>query len=44
MMNAECCPGRLSMLTFAYQAQDALGEILEGTLEVSSREEALAAL
>ena len=32
------------MLTFAYQAQDALGEILEGTLEVSSREEALAKL
>lgn len=32
------------MLTFAYQAQDALGELIEGTLEVSTREEALARL
>src|SRR5687768_9576367 len=32
------------MLTFAYQAQDALGELIEGTLEVSSREEAVAKL
>jgi type IV pilus assembly protein PilC len=32
------------MLTFAYQAQDALGELIEGTLEVSSREEAVARL
>lgn len=32
------------MLTYAYQAQDALGELLEGTLEVSSRDEALAKL
>ncbi len=32
------------MLTFAYQAQDALGQILDGTLEVSSRDEALARL
>lgn len=32
------------MLTFAYQAQDALGELIEGTLEVSSRDEALVRL
>ena len=32
------------MLTFAYQAQDALGELIEGTLEFSSREEAVAKL
>src|SRR5436305_7706646 len=32
------------MLTFAYQAHDPLGEMVEGTLEVGSREEALARL
>ena len=32
------------MLTFAYQAQDALGELIEGTIEVASRDEALAKL
>src|SRR5947207_3111828 len=32
------------MLTFAYQANDPLGELVEGTMEVSSREEALARL
>ncbi|MBW8884241.1 MAG: type II secretion system F family protein [Planctomycetia bacterium] len=32
------------MLTFAYQAHDPLGEMIEGTLEVGSREEALARL
>src|SRR5262245_39114804 len=32
------------MLTFAYQAHDPLGEVVEGTLEVSSREEALSRL
>jgi type IV pilus assembly protein PilC len=32
------------MQTFAYQAQDALGELVEGTLEVTSRDEALARL
>jgi len=32
------------MLTFAYQAQDPLGELVEGTLEVASREEAVAKL
>ena len=30
------------MLTFAYQARDPLGELIEGTLEVASRDEALA--
>src|SRR6476620_3112996 len=32
------------MLTFAYQAQDPLGERVEGTLEVATREEAVAKL
>jgi type IV pilus assembly protein PilC len=32
------------MQTFTYQAEDPLGEVIEGTLEVSSREEALARL
>ena len=32
------------MLTFSYQARDPLGHVLEGTLEVSSRDEALARL
>src|SRR5437870_3122394 len=32
------------MLTFAYQAHDPLGELVEGTVEVASREEALARL
>src|SRR5438552_6286499 len=32
------------MLTFAYQANDPLGELVEGTMEVSSREEAIARL
>jgi type IV pilus assembly protein PilC len=32
------------MLTFAYQAQDPLGELVEGTLEVATREEAVAKL
>ncbi|HMC11673.1 MAG TPA: type II secretion system F family protein [Pirellulaceae bacterium] len=32
------------MQTFAYQAHDPLGELVEGTLEVSSRDEALARL
>jgi type IV pilus assembly protein PilC len=32
------------MLTFAYQAHDPLGEIVEGTLEVGSREEAISRL
>ena len=32
------------MLTFAYQAHDPLGELVEGTMEVSSREEAIARL
>jgi type IV pilus assembly protein PilC len=32
------------MTTFAYQAQDALGELIEGTLDVSSRDEAVAKL
>jgi type IV pilus assembly protein PilC len=32
------------MLTFAYQASDPLGEVVEGTLEVSSREEAISRL
>src|SRR5262245_21298755 len=32
------------MLTFAYQAHDALGELIEGTLEVANRDEALARL
>ncbi len=32
------------MLTFAYQAHDPLGEMVEGTLEVGSREEALSRL
>jgi len=32
------------MMTFAYQARDPLGHVLEGTLEVGSRDEALARL
>jgi type IV pilus assembly protein PilC len=32
------------MLTFAYQASDPLGDVVEGTLEVASREEALSKL
>jgi type II secretory pathway component PulF len=32
------------MQTFAYQAHDPLGELVEGTLEVSSRDEAVARL
>ncbi len=32
------------MLTFAYQASDPLGEVVEGTLEVGSREEAISRL
>src|SRR2546423_1836671 len=32
------------MSTFAYQAHDPLGELVEGTLEVGSREEALSRL
>ena len=32
------------MLTFSYQARDPLGHVLEGTLEVNSRDEALARL
>jgi len=32
------------MQSFAYQARDPLGELIEGTLEVSSRDEALARL
>jgi type IV pilus assembly protein PilC len=32
------------MLTFAYEARDPLGHVLEGTLEVGSRDEALARL
>jgi type IV pilus assembly protein PilC len=32
------------MMTFAYQARDPLGHVLEGTLEIGSREEALARL
>jgi type IV pilus assembly protein PilC len=32
------------MQTFAYQARDALGEVIEGSLDVSSRDEALARL
>jgi type IV pilus assembly protein PilC len=32
------------MISFAYQAHDPLGNLLEGTLEVASREEALARL
>jgi type IV pilus assembly protein PilC len=32
------------MLNFAYQARDPLGEIIEGTLEVASRDEALSQL
>ena len=32
------------MMTFAYQANDPLGELVEGTLEVGSREEAMARL
>jgi type IV pilus assembly protein PilC len=32
------------MQTFAYQARDPLGDVIEGTLEVSSRDEALARL
>jgi type IV pilus assembly protein PilC len=32
------------MLTFAYQAHDPLGELIEGTLEVANRDEALARL
>ena len=31
-------------MTFAYQANDPLGELVEGTLEVGSREEAMARL
>jgi len=32
------------MITFAYQARDPLGDLIEGTLDVSSREEAMARL
>lgn len=32
------------MLTFAYQASDPLGEVVEGTLEVGSRDEAISRL
>src|SRR5262245_19648737 len=32
------------MQTFAYQAHDPLGELVEGTLEVASRDEAMAKL
>src|SRR5438105_14559792 len=32
------------MLTYAYQAHDPLGELVEGTLDVTSREEALSRL
>jgi type IV pilus assembly protein PilC len=32
------------MLTFAYQARDPLGDVIEGTLEVASRDEALSKL
>jgi type IV pilus assembly protein PilC len=32
------------MQTFAYQARDALGELIEGTLDVANREEAVARL
>jgi type IV pilus assembly protein PilC len=32
------------MATFAYQARDVLGELIEGTLDVSSRDEAMARL
>src|SRR5688572_25793825 len=34
----------MTMMTFAYQANDPLGELVEGTLEVGSREEAIARL
>jgi type IV pilus assembly protein PilC len=34
----------MTMMTFAYQARDPLGELIEGTLDVSSREEAMAKL
>src|SRR5262245_10324558 len=29
------------MMSFAYQARDALGDLIEGTIEVASREEAI---